>query len=133
MPSPFKKYRDILLGADYGVAISLQQFVLSLYNSASTKFEADRLGSYDPKHLAIFVELASSYNQHGENDPEFMQLCRDMWDMRKQWGRKHLERVEEHKKINPKAYDEGERAWHEEMRWLDEQTEAYQAKGWIER
>ncbi|HCF4226629.1 hypothetical protein ACIUZJ_29915 [Pseudomonas aeruginosa] len=133
MPSPFKKYRDILLGADYGVAISLQQFVLSLYNSASTKFEADRLGSYDPKHLGIFFELASSYNQHGENDPEFMQLCRDMWDMRKQWGRKHLERVEEHKQINPKAYDEGERAWHEEMRWLDERTEAYQAKGWIER
>lgn len=133
MPSPFKKYRDILLGADYGVAVSLQQFVLSLYNSSSTKFEADRLGSYDPKHLGIFFELASSYNQHGENDPEFMQLCRDMWDMRKQWGRKHLERVEEHKKINPKAYDEGERAWHEEMRWLDERTEAYQAKGWIER
>jgi hypothetical protein len=121
------------LDADYGVAISLQQFVLSLYNSSSVKFEADRLGNYDPKHLAIFVELASSYNQHGENDPEFMQLCRDMWAMRKQWGREHLKRVEEHKQINPKAYDEGEREWHEQMRWLDERTEAYQVKGWIER
>lgn len=133
MPSPFKKYREILLGADYGVAVSLQQFVLSLYNSSSVKFEADRLGNYDPKHLAIFVELASSYNQHGENDPEFMQLCRDMWALRFQWGREHLERVQEHKQISPKAYDEGESAWYEQMRWLDERTEAYQAKGWIER
>jgi hypothetical protein len=133
MPSPFKKYRDILLGADYGVAVSLQQFVLSLYNSSSAKFEADRLGNYDPKHLDIFVELASSYNQHGENDPEFMQLCRDMWALRFQWGREHLERVQEHKQIDPKAYDDGESAWYEQMRWLDERTEAYQAKGWIER
>lgn len=132
MQSPFQKHRDILLHADYSAAQSLQQFVLSLYNSAATKFEADRLSNYDSHHLGIFVELATSYNRHTENDPAFMQLCRDMWSLRMQWGREHLERVEEHRQINPKAYDDGEQAWHEQMRWLDRQTEAYQAKGWIE-
>jgi hypothetical protein len=132
MPSPFEKYREILFGADYGVAVSLQQFVLSLYNSSSTKFEADRLGSYDPKHLAIFFELASSYNERGENDPAFMQLCRDMWAQRKQWGREHLERIAEHLAIDPKSYDEGEREWHEQREWLEKRAEALREKGWIE-
>ena len=133
MPSPFEKHREILLHADYSAAQSLQQFVLSLYNSASTKFEADRIGNYDSAHLAIFVEFASSYNRHGENDPAFMQVCQEMWSQRHQWGREQLKRLEAHRQTDPKAYDEGERAWHEELRWLEDHTEAMRGKGWIEQ
>lgn len=133
MQSPFDKHRAILLHSDYGVAISLQQFVLSMYNSSSVKFEADRLGNYDPKHLAVFVELASSYNANGENDEAFMQVCREMWAQRKQWGREHLERLAEHMGIDPKVYDEGERGWREQLEWLEGRSEVYRAKGWIDR
>lgn len=129
--SPFAKHREILIGADYSAAQSLQQFVLSLYNSSSTKFEADRLGNYDTAHLAIFVELASSYNRHGENDPAFMQVCRDMWALRWQWGAESLERLEAHRNTDPKRYDDGERAWHEELRWLEDRSASMRAKGWI--
>lgn len=133
MLSPFEKHRDILLNGNYSAAGSLQQFVLSLYNSSYVKFEADRIRAYDRKHRAIFMELISSFQEYGENDPAFLDLCRDMWDLRKQWGREHLEEVQQHKRIDPKAYDGGEQSWHNRMRHLDELTETYREKRWIGR
>lgn len=132
MQSPFEKHRAILLDEDYSAANSLQQFVLSMYNSASTKFEADRLGNYDGHHFAIFVELANSFHLNGENDPAFMQVCRDMWALRKQWGQEHIARVIEHESIAPDDYEEGKQGWVEQKRWLDERTAVCRANGWID-
>lgn len=129
--SPFKKYRHILFEG-YSTAASLQEFTLSLYNSSSTQFRADKLSNYDDEHFRIFVEFAKSYYVNRENDPEFMAVCRELWDLRKQWGREHLARVEEHKRINPKDYGEGEREWHEQMAWLERTTETYREKQWID-
>ena len=131
MTSPFEKYRSILLDEDYSTATSLQTFVLSLYNGASTQFRADTLRNYDAKHTAIFIEFVESYNRHGENDEAFMQVCRDMWAQRKQMGADHLARVAAHEAISPQDYDEGVSEWHSERRWLEERTEAFRAKGWI--
>lgn len=128
--SPFKKYRHILFEG-YSTAGALQQFALSLYDGETTQFRADRLSNFDDRHLQIFVEFAQSYHQHGENDPEFMAVCREMWDLRKRWGKEHLARVEEHLQIDPKTYDEGERAWREQRDWLEQTTQRYKANGWI--
>jgi hypothetical protein len=132
MLSPFEKHREILLEQSYSTAESLQQFVLSMYNSDNVQFRADKLTNYDTQHFAIFVELANSFHLHGENDPAFMQICREMWAQRKQWGREHLEQLTAHKAINPKAYDEGERGWHEHLEWLESRSTALRSKGWID-
>jgi hypothetical protein len=129
--SPFKKYRHILFEG-YSTAESLQQFVLSLYNGASAQFRGDSLSNFDQEHFEIFVEFARSYHANREEDPEFMAVCREMWAQRRQWGKEHLERIEAHRKLDPKAYDEGERAWREELRWLEDRGEALRAKGWID-
>ncbi len=131
MLSPFEKHREILLNGKYSAAGSLQQFVLSLFNS-HVKFEAHRLGNYDSTHMGIFVELASSYHKHRQSDPAFMQICLDMWDLRRKWGREHLECLEQHKQISPEAYEGGEQSWYAQMRWLDEYTETCRAKHWID-
>lgn len=131
--SVFEKHRGILLDADYSAAQSLQQFVLSLYNSASAKFEADRLGNYDDRHFRIFSELAASYRLNGENDPEFMRVCQDMWSQRKGWGRESLAQLEAHRAIDPKTYSEGSaRDWHAQLAWLEGRVRALREKGWIE-
>jgi len=132
-PSPFKTHRHLLLNEDYSTACSLQEFVLSLYNGATTQFRADALSNYDADHVAIFVEFAKSYYRHGENDEEFMSVCRRMWAQRKRWGVELLERLEAHKQIDPEHYQEGSASdWREQRDWLERQVEAYQAKGWIE-
>jgi len=131
--SVFERHRDILLDADYSAAQSLQQFVLSLYNSASAKFEADRLGNYDDRHFRIFSEMAASYRLNGENDPEFMRVCQDMWSQRKGWGRESLAQLEAHRAISPTAYPDGtERDWREQLEWLERRVQALRAKGWID-
>lgn len=131
--SPFEKHRDLLLNADYSAAGALQQFVLSLYNSATTQFQASRISNFDDQHMAIFLEFARSYHRNVENDEAFMQVCRQMWLDRKRWGVELLERQAAHQAIDPSAYSEGsERDWREQRDWLERQVAEYQAKGWIE-
>ncbi len=129
--SPFKKYRHILFEG-YSTAESLQQFVLSLYNGASAQFRGDSLSNFDQEHFEIFVEFARSYHANREEDPEFMAVCREMWEVRKSRGRKLLAKLEAHRSINPKGYDEGERAWREELRWLEDSVEEFRELGWID-
>lgn len=42
--SPFLKHRNILVESSYSAAMSLQSFVLSLYNGADHKFAANKIG-----------------------------------------------------------------------------------------
>lgn len=129
--SPFKKYRHILFEG-YSTAESLQEFTLSLYNGATTRFRADRLANYDAEHFRIFTELAASYHANREEDEDFMAVCREMWAQRKQWGREHLAEVEKHRMIDPSAYEGGEREWREQMEWLNKTTLRHREMGWIE-
>lgn len=87
MTSPFEKYRDLLLD-DYSTAESLQNFVLSLYNRKKFRFDPQDIRFYDIEHFEIFIELASSYREHGEADRDFIALCNEMVARRKQSGRK---------------------------------------------
>jgi len=130
--SPFYRHRELLLTGTYGVAESLQQFVLSLYNGARTQFAANKLVNYDDEHFTIFADFAAYYRKHAENDEAFMAVCREMWAQRERWGQEHLARVELHMGIDPKHYDEGESEWHAQRRWLDSETERMREKGWID-
>lgn len=76
-PSAFSKHFVLLVEANYGVADALQRFTLSLYCGA-TVFVASKLRNFDDEHFAVFQELSASYRLHGEGDPAFMQIGREL-------------------------------------------------------
>lgn len=92
--NPFALYRDKLIGANYSTALSLQAFVLSMYNGNTWKFRGDSLSNFDEQHLVIFMRLASWYREHTESCPVFMETCRTMIEKRKQLAAENLRELE---------------------------------------
>jgi hypothetical protein len=130
MFSPFLKYRPILLSQSYSTACSLQEFTLSLYNGNDVQFNASKLTNYDQDHFKIFVELATSYHLHGENDAAFVQVCKDMWTQRREWAREHLAAEAEHLASDPAKYEGGGSEWCDQARWMAGVSADHRARGW---
>ncbi len=131
--SPFLKHREILLHQSYSAAGALQDFALSCYNGQLGQFRGDALANFDQQHFAIFVEMATYYHQHRENDPHLLEVGAAIWADRRDRGRKHLAELAEHRAINPKKYPDGsERDYFDQLDWLNRQTERMKAKGWID-
>lgn len=130
--SPFLKHRKILVGADYSTAQRLQAFVLSMYNGARFKFSADGLSNFDDQHLEYFCEFARWYHRHGENDPDFMDVCRAMVAERESFARLNLKRLKELEDTSLEDFD-GERS---DYNYLLDQYQttyaAHRALGFIE-
>lgn len=103
--SPFATYRQMLVGADYSAALSLQSFVLSLYNGNTWKFRGDSLSNFDSEHLEAFCQMARWYNRYTEGCPVFMQVCRDMIAERSHWAAQNLRELEALRKTNIADYD----------------------------
>lgn len=81
--NPFVKHRDTLLFADHGGARRLQALALNLYNGAEWPVDMGSLASYlDREYWDRALEMLEWYRKYGENDPEFMTVCRHMADER---------------------------------------------------
>lgn len=130
--SPFMKYRDILTNQSYSAAKALQDFTLSCYNGSLGQFRGDSIGNFDSQHFGIFLELVNYYRAHGENDPHLLSVGAAIWDKRREWGRKLLDQIAEHRSIKPSAYEEGsEREYWQQMEYLENQERIMREKGWI--
>lgn len=113
--SPFHRHRKILLHHDYSGAQTLQSFALSCWNGNTWQFRGDRLTSLDQKHLTIFLELAQQYSRHGENDPVFMEVCREMIEKRRRWAAENKSKIDELAASSPEDYPDGRTAYWQEM------------------
>ena len=61
----------------------LQALVLHLYNCDEWPFNlGNQLTQLDSDNLQIAVALMRAYHQHGENDPDFLDLGRKLADYR---------------------------------------------------
>lgn len=68
--SPFLIHRSTILRQD-----RLQALVLHLYNCDDWPFNlGNQLTQLDSENLAIAFALMRAYHQHGENDPDFLDL-----------------------------------------------------------
>lgn len=102
---PFATYRHMLVGADYSAALSLQSFVLSMYNGNTWKFRGDSLSNFDDEHLRAFCLMASWYNRYTEGCPVFMAVCREMIEERRQWANHNLRELVILRNSNIADYD----------------------------
>lgn len=76
--SPFARYRAEIKGG-YSTALRLSSLVLHLYNGNQWTLDLPTfLTNADERHVAIALELLDSYAKHGENDPDFMDLAREI-------------------------------------------------------
>lgn len=76
--SPFVIYRATILQQE-----RLQALVLHLYNCDDWPFNlGNQLTQLDAENLAIAFALMRAYHQHGENDPDFLDMGRKLADYR---------------------------------------------------
>lgn len=103
--SPFLLHADILLIADYSAAQTLQRFVLSLWNGNRFGFNASNISNFDPAHMGYFLEFATWYHKHRENDPNFMGVCSQMIAKREKWAAQNRAELYKLTATDPKDYD----------------------------
>lgn len=81
--NPFVEHREILLSAGYGTAQRLQDLALHLWNDDAYPCRLGALAAgADAKHWKIAMDMIAWYRVHGENDRDFMALCREIYDLR---------------------------------------------------
>lgn len=103
--SPFLTHKAILL-SDYGAAHTLRKITLSLWNGNHWPVDLSRVAGLDSRHFAIAQELIAWYHHYGENDPDFMDTCRDCEAMALEAKRQAEQQ---------KAYDDWERLVNREL------------------
>ena len=131
--NPFTRHRNKLLGADYSAALSLQAFVLSLYNGNTWKFRGDSLSNFDEQHFQAFCELAGWYRQHTEGCPVFMATCRAMIDERREYAAENLRELEKLKATDPADFDGTESDLYYCIEQRERQYEVHKAHYLIDR
>lgn len=77
MQSPFFTHRSKVLG-HYGTAGWLRSIVLSMWNGADHHVRLDKLSSIDTEHFTAVTEMMRHFRLHGEADPAFQQLVKDV-------------------------------------------------------
>lgn len=132
LDSPFSQYRNILVSENYSAAKALQDFALSCYNGNMAQFRGDALRNFDANHMAIFLELARHYHEHGENDPCLLEVGATIWENRRRAGRKVLDDLAALKAIAPADFQDGtEKDYWDEVRWLEKTASDLKKQGWI--
>lgn len=126
-PCPFVTYRHMLVGADYSTALSLQAFVLSMYNGNTWKFRGDSLSNFDDEHLRAFCRMASWYRDNTEGCPVFMAVCREMIEERRQWAAHNLRELEALRATDPKDYDGEPSDYYSEIEHREKRYEDHKA------
>jgi len=85
--NPFIKHRFMLKSAGYPIARNLQDLALHLWNESASECHLGTLAAdADAKHWKIATDLIAWYRVHGENDRDFMNLCREIYNQRANVG-----------------------------------------------
>lgn len=131
--NPFTAHRDKLVGADYSAALSLQAFVLSLYNGNTWQFRGDSLSNFDGEHLQAFCQMARWYNRYTEGCPVFMSTCREMIAERRYWAANNLRELERLRNSNVADHDGEPSDYYREIEHREKQYEWHKAHYLIDR
>jgi hypothetical protein len=73
--SPYKQHRETLLSGRSPTACCLQEFAISMFASYRFKFSSSCLRIFNAEQLGIFEVMAASFQRHGHNDPDFVDVC----------------------------------------------------------
>jgi hypothetical protein len=131
--NPFAVHRSKLIGSDYSSALSLQSFVLSLYNGSTWQFRGDSLSNFDDEHLLAFLQMARWYHRYTESCPVFMSTCRDMIQERRQWAARNLRELEALRKMKIADYDGEPSDYYREIEDREKQYEWHKAHYLVDR
>lgn len=77
MTNPFIEHRDKVMGY-YSTAYWLQGVVMALWSGSCYPVGLSDLCSTDDAHFQAFQEMVKHYRAHGENDPAFQSLVREV-------------------------------------------------------
>lgn len=73
--SPYRQYREMLLTGRSPNDCRLQEFAISMFASYRFKFSSGCLRTFTVEQLGIFGEMATLFQRHGHNDPDFVDVC----------------------------------------------------------
>ncbi|EUB87003.1 hypothetical protein [Pseudomonas sp. GM30] len=73
--SPYRQHREMLLTGRSPTECCLQEFAISMFASYRFKFSSGCLRAFTVEQLGVFGEMAASFQRHGHNDPDFVDVC----------------------------------------------------------
>lgn len=76
--NPFIEHRAMLIHGGYSTAQTLRRVALSMWNGHAYPLELHKIQSMDTAHYQIFQDMCAWYRRHGENCPDFMNLCAEL-------------------------------------------------------
>ncbi|RAI70902.1 hypothetical protein DOZ80_10560 [Pseudomonas fluorescens] len=129
--SPFKTHRHLLVTTTSATGERMREFVLSLYNDNRFLFRAASIRHFDEVHMAIFLELAQSFNEHGLNDPEFVSVCMDVINQYETKARKNYDELIALRSVRPAPSGIGAEDHALSVKDCEERYEIDQEKGYI--
>ncbi|MGP0171279.1 hypothetical protein ACSVIJ_05275 [Pseudomonas sp. NCHU5208] len=129
--SPFAKYRSILVDGDYSAAGFLQSFAMAMYAGAAFPLDASGLRNLDDQHLTAFQEMAAWYRRHGENDPDFVDVCKAIKANRAAYALRIKSHLDDLLASDPDSYEGGRSEHASSVRFYRLEHEKNIGRRWI--
>lgn len=129
--SPFSRYRSILVDGDYSAAGFLQSFAMAMYAGGAFPMDASGLRNLDDEHFKAFQEMASWYRQHGEGDPDFVDVCKAIKANRAAYALRIKSRLDEVRACHPDEFEGGRHEHADSLRFYQREHELNVERRWI--
>lgn len=130
--SPFVTYHKILVEGDYSAAGFLQSFAMAMYAGAAFPMDANGLRNLDEQHMRAFQEMAAWFRRHGEGDPAFLDVCKQIKEKRAAYARGIKSQLDEILACDPEQYEGGRDEHRSSVRFYQAEHEKNKAKRWID-
>lgn len=130
--SPFVTYHSILVDGDYSAAGFLQSFAMAMYAGAAFPMDASGLRNLDDQHLRVFQEMAAWFRRHGENDPDFVAVCKKIKEKRAAYARRIKNHLDEILSCDPDQYEGGHDEHRSAVRFYEREHETNLSRGWFD-
>lgn len=130
--SPFVTYRSILVDGDYSSAGFLQSFAMAMYAGAAFPMDARGLRNLDEHHMRAFQEMAAWFRRHGEDDPDFVEVCKKIKENRAKYAQHIKSHLDEILASDPDQYEGGSDEHRSAVRFYQGEHEKHKAMKWID-
>lgn len=131
--SPFATYRAILVDGENSAAGFLQAFAMAMYAGAANPLDAAGLRNLDAQNLKAFLDMATWFHQHGENDPDFVDVCKQIREKRKAYGRRIKAHLDMILAGDPDKFDGGRDEHASSVRFYRREHQSNIDRGWADK
>jgi len=105
---------------------------MAMYAGGAFPVDASGLRNLDDEHFKAFQEMATWYRQHGEGDPDFVDVCRAIKAKRAEYAQRIKSRLDELRRCDPDQFEGGRHEHADSVRYYQREHEINVERRWID-